>query len=256
MIPLKEVRAWLRGSLPEGLLQLGRSARDTLDCLTHRGTDVTCPLCGSSFSRFTRFNRRDDARCPRCGSLERHRLLWLYLERCTDLFVRPQLVLHVAPERFLRDRLARTHGTGYVHGDIADPKHFLDVTDLPHEGGAFDVALCSHVFEHVPDDHEAVRQFARVLAPGGWAILDAPVDERRESTYEDSTITSHKGRRRHFGQWDHVRVYGRDYADLLRGAGFVVEPNPFEVSSEDVARYGLRPDKDHVFLCRKPARTG
>ncbi len=175
----------------------------------------------------------------------------LFLERSTDLFERPQRVLHIAPERQLRQRLSGVHGEGYVYGDVADPEHYVDVTNMPFADGSFDVVLCSHVFEHVPDDRKAVSEVHRVLAPGGWAILDAPVDERREVTFEDATVTTARDRQRVFKQWDHVRIYGRDYPDLLRGGGFDVELDPIQVSPEDASPFGIRAGVDRVYYCRK-----
>jgi SAM-dependent methyltransferase len=141
------------------------------------------------------------------------------LTRNSDVLTRSQRVLHVAPERFLREALGATHREGYVYGDIANPEHYLDVTELPFDDASFDVIICSHVFEHVPDDATAMSELLRVLAPTGWAILDAPVDDGRELTDEDPSVTSASERRKRFGQWDHVRRYGRDYADRLRAAG-------------------------------------
>ena len=253
---LRGVRAAAREAVPEGALEAVRPVREVVERVRLRGNDVTCPICSATFARFARFNGRDGARCPSCGSLERHRLLWLWLERATDLFVRPQRVLHVAPESFLRDRLSAVHGGDYVHGDLNDPAHPIDVMELPFTDGAFDVAICSHVLEHVPDDLRAVREFSRVLVPDGWAILDAPVDERREVTYEDPSITSPAGRRRHFGQWDHVRVYGRDYVDLLARGGFDVVLPTVEFRGDEVARYGLRPAKDRLYRCLPASAPG
>ena len=180
-------------------------------------------------------------------------MLWLYLERETDLFTRPQRVLHVAPESYLRTRLEAVHGSGYVHGDIADPDNRIDVTRLDLPDSCFDVVICSHVLEHVPDDRAAVREFARVLAPGGWAILDAPVDHSRATTYEDAAVTTPRGRRRHFGQWDHVRVYGRDFLELLCSGGLRVDVAAFRPVDEEEQRYGLRPDLDVISVCRVQA---
>jgi SAM-dependent methyltransferase len=253
VIALKEARALARSAAPDGLLRPARRLRDEVSRRRLAGDAVRCPVCGDSFERFGAFHGRPDARCPGCGALERHRLLWLYLSTRTDLFTRPQQVLHIAPEPFLRPLLQATHGNGYVYGDVADPQHRLDVTALPAADRTFDVILCSHVFEHVPDDHAAVAELRRVLRPGGWAILDAPVDDRRASTDEDLSVTSSRERRRRFGQWDHVRVYGRDYPDLLRSGGFEVVVDPFDAAERDRRTCGLRPGTDHIYLCRRAA---
>lgn len=176
------LKAGVRAAVPEQVLARSRPLRDAVLSSRLRGDDVECLLCTRRYARFAAFNGRDDARCPGCSSLERHRLLWLFLERETDLSRRPQRVLHIAPERYLRARLAELHGDGYVRGDVADPEQRLDVTDLPFMDGSYDVVLCSHVFEHLPGDARAVGEVRRVLRADGWAVLDAPVDRRRAST--------------------------------------------------------------------------
>jgi SAM-dependent methyltransferase len=137
-----------------------------------------------------------------------------------------------------------------VYGDIANPEHYLDVTELPFGDASFDVIICSHVFEHVPDDTTAMSELLRVLAPTGWAILDAPVDDSRQLTDEDPSVTSASQRRKRLGQWDHVRLYGRDYPDRLRAAGLEVDIDPEPHTPNEKARYGLRTGHDHIYLCR------
>lgn len=247
---LREIKAEARGTVPEQVLARWRPVRDALLALRLRGDVVQCPVCAGRYARFAAFNSRAGARCPGCSSLERHRLLWRFLERDTDLFTRPQRVLHIAPERYLRTRLAAVHGAGYVYGDVADPEHRLDVTSLPFPDGSFDVVLCSHVFEHVHDDALALAEVRRVLSRDGWAVLDAPVDEGRATTYEDPTITSAKQRRQAFKQWDHVRIYGRDYVERLQAAGFNVQPDRFSPQPGESERCGLRAGVDRLYLCR------
>jgi SAM-dependent methyltransferase len=233
----------------------------------HRGDAVECPCCGSSFSRFLPHRGRRRAKCPRCGALERHRLLTLFLERETDLFERPGALLHIAPEYALQRRLARVPGLRYVSGDLDSPLADvqLDVTDIPFESGSFDFLICNHVLEHVADDRRAMAEIRRVLAPGGWAILMCPVDSRRATTLEDPAAATPQQRHRLYGQSDHRRLYGRDYADRLRAAGFevLVERYVEICESSSVARCGLRREGDEafgeedVFFCAKPdAREG
>jgi hypothetical protein len=250
MKALKQAKAVLRRGMPDAALAVARPVRDRAARVRFHGSGVNCPICGGEWRAFAAFNGRKGARCPRCGSLERHRQMWLFLTRNSDVLIRPQRVLHVAPEQFLRDALRVTHGAGYVYGDIADPHAYLDVTKLGFNDASFDVIICSHVFEHVPDDATAMSEILRVLAPDGWAILDAPVDDSREHTDEDPSVTSANERRKRFGQWDHCRYYGRDYTDRLRTAGFevAIDPNPFR--PDEKARYGLRDRHDHIYLCR------
>lgn len=243
----------MRDAAPERVITSVRPVITGLAPLLYRGSSVQCPVCDGQFRCFARFHDRADARCPRCRSLERHRSLILYLRRATDLMDRPQRVLHIAPEFFLQQQLKQVHGAGYVSGDVASPDAMLhlDVTDLQFEDASFDVVLCSHVFEHVLDDRRAMLELQRVLRPGGWGILDAPTDESRASTYEDWSLTSPRERQRAFGQWDHVRVYGRDYPDLLQAAGFRIEIDPLTYTPEEIRRYGLRLGLDRLYLCRR-----
>ena len=140
----------------------------TIRSVRYRGEAVECPCCGSTFSRFAPHRGRDSAKCPRCGALERHRALWLYLERETDLLDPPGSLLHIAPEYAFRRRLRTVDGLRYVTGDFdsALADHQLDVMDLPFEDESFDRVICNHVLEHVDDDRLALSEIRRVLAPG------------------------------------------------------------------------------------------
>lgn len=232
----------------------------------YRGDLVECPCCESTFSRFLPHRGRDRAKCPRCGSLERHRVLWLFLERETDLFERPGAMLHIAPEYALHRRLSQAPGLRYVTGDLdsALATHELDVMDIPFAAGSFNFLICNHVLEHVEDDRRALAEIHRVLAPGGWAILMCPVDRRRTMTLEDPAAVTPQDRHRLFGQSDHVRLYGRDYADRLAKAGFAVRAERYVEScdSSSAARFGLRREQDdafgeeEVFFCAKPESAG
>jgi hypothetical protein len=192
--------------------------------LPYRGTARFCPICQNASGRFRPFGvvPRDEAECPRCLSLERHRLQWLYLTRQTDLFDgRPKKVLHVAPEFSLYPPLHERLGRGYITADLRQRAMVrMDIMDIQYPDAFFNVILCSHVLEHVDDDRRAMREFARVLKPGGWAILLVPITAER--TVEDPSITDPAERLRLFGQDDHVRRYGPDYVDRLRECGFAV----------------------------------
>ena len=227
----------------------------------YRGDLVECPCCEASFSRFLPHRGRERAKCPGCGSLERHRVLWLFLERETELFERPGAMLHIAPEYALQRRLSQLPGLHYVSGDLdsALADHELDVMDIPFADGSFDFLICNHVLEHVEDDRRALAEINRVLAPGGWAILMCPVDYRRATTLEDPAAVTPRDRHRIFGQGDHVRLYGRDYANRLAAAGFSVRAERYveTCESSSAVRFGLRREDDDtfgeedVFLCVK-----
>jgi SAM-dependent methyltransferase len=174
-------------------------------------------------------------------------MAWLFLQERKVLRAGLR-VLHVAPERCLRERLTVLPGVKYTAGDKFTPGYDypsgtvdLDITAMPFADGVFDLILCSHVLEHVPEDRKAMSELFRVLAPGGMAVLMVPVVMEHATTDEDPTVTDPQERIRRFGQFDHVRLYGRDYTDRLRGAGFeVVEDAMTErMGPQDVFRYGL-----------------
>ncbi len=225
----------------------------TVRKMLNRGAERFCPVCQSEVRGFRTFGMpvRTNAQCPVCYSLERHRLLWMYLRQHTDLFDgRAKRILHVAPEPQLSRHLQSLPGVEYVSADMEKGKAMVvaDVTQLPFGAGEFDVIFCNHVLEHVPDDRKAMAEFRRVLKPSGWAILQVPI--RGHETYEDPSVTDPKERERLFGQWDHVRIYGSDYVRRLESAGFRVKVEPFAstLSVSDARRMGVDQGEE-IFLC-------
>lgn len=251
------VIAFLARHVPRTWLERIASPSLKVVAAAARGDRVQCPVCGGRFRWFVPYGHvsvRRNALCPSCLALERHRLLWLYLQQRTDFFEARRRVLHVAPERCLLERFRAIHGPGYVTADLESPLAALraDVQDLPLPDDSFDVVICNHVLEHVEDDLRAMRELRRVLAPGGWAILQSPIDSERETTYEDHLITSPSARERAFGQRDHVRAYGRDYGQRLSSAGFVVSEDGFARTLPPglAERYAVSTD-EVVFRCWK-----
>jgi SAM-dependent methyltransferase len=242
--------------VPRGVMRPLLSAREALYGAWYSGTGRWCPVCCRSSRRFLTYGLvpREDAECPQCGALERHRFVWIYFSRRTDLFDgRAKRVLHVAPERCFEDRLRRRLGSGYVTADLLDPHAMeqMDITDIHHPDESFDVIYCSHVLEHVPDDRRAMSELHRVLKPEGWAVLLVPVTV--DKTVEDPTITDPAERERLFGQHDHVRRYGPDYVDRLREAGFEVKVTDVGdlVPREDLRPMGLTRSAAVIYECRR-----
>jgi SAM-dependent methyltransferase len=194
--------------------------------------------------------------CPSCLSFERHRLLWLFLRDRTDLFssTAPRTLLHVAPEPCLQKRLSKLPHFDYIVSDLQskDAHERMDITNIGSADCSFDIILCNHVLEHVPDDKKAMRELLRVLKPDGWAIINVPVEYNREKTYEDPSIVSEKERKLHFGLEDHVRVYGKDYRERLGNAGFSVQEIDFasELGKAASERYVLLSD-EMIYFCKK-----
>lgn len=225
-----------------------------------------CPCCRQSQPAYLPLTNTLNGVCAACGSYHRHRLLLLYLEQQTDLHTRrePTRLLHVAPEpaiaRHLRGfpgiRYASTDrcasGYDYAAGSISARS---DIVALPFPDDVFDVILCNHVFEHILDERAAMREVHRVLRRDGWAILMVPLTENPE-TYEDASITDPEQRTMHYGQFDHVRLYGEDYPRRLQEAGFEVSMIDYaaQFDAEETRRFGiLQGFDDTIVLCRKRA---
>lgn len=222
-----------------------------------RGKKYEDPIDGKTFRKFLPYgygNPRANVLSPSTLSLERHRLLWLYLTRETDFFSKPLKVLHVAPEQAFYKRFKNQKNLTYITTDLYSPLADVkaDLCALPFEDNSFDVIFCNHVLEHIPDDAQAMRELYRVMKKGGWGIFQVPQDINRAHTFEDDTIIDPAERTRIFGQYDHVRVYGLDYFDRLRQVGFEVEEIIYSThfTTEEIERYRIVPE-EILPLCKK-----
>ncbi len=211
-----------------------------------KGSRYIDPIDGKGFRKFLPYgyeNQRENVLSPSTLSLERHRLLWLYLKERTDFFSKSLKVLHFAPEQAFYKRFRRLSNLEYTTTDLNSPLADVkaDICNLPFESEKFDFILCNHVLEHIPDDNKAMQELYRILKPGGTAILQIPQDLNRAETFQDDSITDPNERAKIFGQYDHVRVYGRDYFDKLREVGFKVEEVDFtaDLSKAEIDKYRL-----------------
>lgn len=211
-----------------------------------KGNRYTDPIDNKSFRKLLPYgyeNQRDNALSPSTLSLERHRLLWLYLKNETDFFTKPKKVLHFAPEQAFYKRFRKQKNLDYTTTDLNSPLADVkaDICNLPFKDNEFDVILCNHVLEHIPNDIKAMQELYRVLKPGGMGIFQIPQDLTRATTFEDASITDKKKRAKIFGQYDHVRVYGRDYFDKLRAVGFKVTEEDYthKISADLIQKYCL-----------------
>ncbi len=226
----------------------------TLTIIKHYGNRFTCPCCKGRFRKLLPYGRsaRPDAKCPKCGSLERHRLIWLYLKDRTRLFDDELSLLHFAPEQLFQKIFCSLGNLSYVSADLHDRNAMLkmDITDIFFKDNVFDMILCSHVLEHVRDDRKAMSEMFRVLKPGGLLVAVVPID--REQTLEDPSVTSPEERKRLFGLEDHVRRYGRDFVERLQQAGFSVKVIDYvaELGPELKDKYALVNMSIHC--CVKP----
>ena len=219
---------------------------------------VHCPICGSCYDSFLPFGEipRANALCPECHSLERHRLLWLFLQKKTNIFTAPQItVLDIAPVPFLSERFQKIPTINYLSIDLRSPyaMQHMDLTNLSLPDNHFDCIICYHVLEHVPDDRKAISELFRVMKPGAWGILQVPLKPGLLKTIEDPLISSPQQRLILYGNEDHVRYYGLDYRERLEAAGFDVCIDPFarSMSNSDAVLHAILQDED-IYLCVKP----
>jgi SAM-dependent methyltransferase len=227
--------------------------------LVYYGNRYEDPISGKTYRKFLPYGysgraKRKNVLCPGSLSLERHRLLWLYLKQRTDFFTAPHKVLHIAPEqcfyRIFRGMKNLDYTTGDYNSPLADI-HF-DLHKAPFEDNTFDVVLCNHVLEHVEDADQCMRELYRIMKPGGWGIFQVPLDTTRHTTLEDKSITSPADREKHYWQKDHLRLFGLDYLDKLEAAGFKVKVDDFvnSFSAGLIDRYRL-PKHEMIYLCNK-----
>ncbi|MEE9571915.1 MAG: class I SAM-dependent methyltransferase [Candidatus Neomarinimicrobiota bacterium] len=243
-------------ALPMWTKNLLRPFRDIARAIYYYGNERICPVCCKSSRRFNTvgYVPRKDAQCVRCGALERHRFLWLYLSRKTDIFDgQPKKMLHIAPEKCFESRFKKLFGDNYLTADLFNPHVMvkMDITNIEYAAESFDIIYCSHVLEHVQDDKKAMREINRVLKNDGWAILLVPITV--EKTFEDPSIIDPVERLKYFGQENHVRRYGIDYIDRLREAGFIVEISKVSdlVRSDEVVKMGLTSASGNIYYCTK-----
>jgi SAM-dependent methyltransferase len=227
-----------------------------------RGDDHECPCCEGRFARFIR--RSDSFVCPRCRSLERQRTLWLYLRDELRIDGSDARVLHLAAEAPLVRRLRAIPTLRYQTADLSPGPMIdrtLDARALPFAADSIDLIICSHVLEHIPEDVQVASEFARVLSPGGAALVQVPVDPTLSETFEDPAIVTPAERERAYGQADHVRIYAPDVLERLRAGGLDVRRVQYaeQVDPELRSRYllcerGIAPGGD-IFHCVAPSRA-
>ena len=235
----------------------------------HFGFKFKCPFCGGHFRKLLPAGLdlqilkekkvvgggyRSNGHCPHCYSSDRERLIYLYLENKTNLFYENLKILHVAPEKNLQKFFMTLANIDYISADLDSPLAMvnMDITKIQYENNYFDIIICNHVLEHIPNDRQAMSELYRVLKPGGWSILQVPISLSLDRTYEDPTVTASDEREKKFGQSDHVRIYAKDYKDRLESVGFTVEVYSFgkELGDSTMHKYALLKDED-IYLASK-----
>lgn len=256
---MKKLYKFLLNKLPRPLLIRLSYPFKMVAPLLYKGNNVECPVCERSFSKFLSYGsdvaHRENVLCPYDLTLERHRLMWLYLRDETDFFTAEKLnVLHIAPEQCFHKKFKEQKNLNYLTGDLVSPiadLHF-DLHSIPLENDRFDVVFCNHVMEHVDDAIQCMKELYRVMKPGGWGIMQVPQDFSRDETLEDPAIQSPEDREKYYWQKDHVRLFGRDYPRWLEKAGFSV--TEFQKESKydqnQIQRYRLQKE-EILYIVRK-----
>lgn len=250
---------FLLRNIPRPILIKCSLAFQKLSPILYAGSTYKDPINGKTYRKFLPYGysgiaKRNNVLSPGTMSLERHRLMWLYLQNQTDFFTRKAKVLHIAPEQCFYKIFRAMDNLDYITGDYNSPIadiHF-DLHKAPFDDNSFDIVFCNHVLEHVENAEVCMKELYRIMKPGGWGIFQVPIDITRQETYEDKSIVTPEDREIHYWQKDHVRLFGLDYADKLRAAGFEVKEDDYANQFSDAdAEYYRIPKHEVIYLCRK-----
>lgn len=254
---MKKLIKFLINTIPRPYLIWWSKFLAPLVDILFRGNKFTDPINGKSYRKFLPYGyvkQRDNALSPGTLSLERHRLLWLYLNNETNFFSKTLKVLHIAPEQCFYNLFKNLKNINYTTFDLNSPLADIkgDICNLPFKENSFDFILCNHVLEHINDDKKAMKELYRVLNKNGTAILQVPINQKSSKTFEDSSIIDKKERIEKFGQYDHIRLYGLDYFKKLESFGFKVDPLKYskEFTESEIIKYGLIKD-EIIPVCKK-----
>ena len=254
---MKKLIKFLINTIPRPYLIWWSKFLAPLVDILFRGNKFTDPINGKSYRKFLPYGyvkQRDNALSPGTLSLERHRLLWLYLNNETNFFSKTLKVLHIAPEQCFYNLFKNLKNINYTTFDLNSPLADIkgDICNLPFKKNSFDFILCNHVLEHINDDRKAMKELYRVLNKNGTAILQVPINQKSSKTFEDSSIVDKKERIEKFGQYDHIRLYGLDYFKKLESFGFKVDPLKYskEFTESEIIKYGLIKD-EIIPVCKK-----
>ena len=254
---MKKLIKFLINTIPRPYLIWWSKFLAPLVDIFYRGNEFTDPINGKSYRKFLPYGyvkQRNNALSPGTLSLERHRLLWLYLNNETNFFSKTLKVLHIAPEQCFYNLFKNLKNINYTTFDLNSPLADIkgDICNLPFKENSFDFILCNHVLEHINDDKKAMKELYRVLNKNGTAILQVPINQKSSKTFEDSSIVDKKERIEKFGQYDHIRLYGLDYFKKLESFGFKVDPLKYskEFTESEIIKYGLIKD-EIIPVCKK-----
>ncbi|MCP1384333.1 class I SAM-dependent methyltransferase [Runella salmonicolor] len=222
------------------------------------GDTVECPICQNHYKAFMPFRYRQNAYCPSCKSLERHRYAYLTLRDRLGFYDAPlKKVLHFAPDTCLSmtvkgnqyiDYLTADNMTSFTHSITDKPDCVMSIDDIQFEDNTFDVVIAIGVLVMVPDDTKAMREVYRVLKPGGYAIFHDPINYKQSYSFSDTSLTKEEKLGLYHGH-DQRWYYGADYADRMRAQGFEIEDDTY-AQHIDNKRYGISPN-EKIYIARK-----
>lgn len=264
---MKAIKNIIKAVIPENIRT---GFKQSIRRIRYKGNAHFCPICKSSIREFLELGYDlpvitenqivggglRKALCPVCGSSDRTRLLHIFFQSQTSIYLGKIKVLHVAPEPALSRNFSKIKNLDYLTADLnpVNVMEQMDLTQIKYPENSFDMIIANHVMEHIPDDRKAMAEIFRVLRPGGMAVLQIPISKILKKTDEDFDIVDAGEREKFFGQTDHVRIYGQDYIDRLKAVGFFVDPYIWTLETELKSKgknYGLNPE-EVVFRCLKP----
>jgi SAM-dependent methyltransferase len=247
--------------------------------IRYSGSNYYCPVCNYNAAKFIDggvksavFEKYDvvgggfrkNLICPSCLSSDRERLMYLFVEKTLKEIKQANnnakvSIMHLAPEHQISAWLLKQPGVEYTAGDkftkgyeYPDYTIDLDILKMPFEDNKFDLLICNHVLEHIPDDMAAMKEIQRVLKKGGIAVLQVPLAYGLETTAENPAVVSEAEREEKYGQYDHVRLYGLDYSKRLEKTGFkvvITSPNEF-INANNMNKYSVNA-KENVYSAIK-----
>jgi SAM-dependent methyltransferase len=270
------IKRIIKGLVPYRLGVWLRNQQQKVNGIYFKGNKYYCPYCKHSFRKLLPAGSdfevlkskqvigagfRENALCPRCFSTDRDRLIYLLFREKPELLKDGNRVLHLAPEKSIKAYLQKNKKLDYTAGDKFEEEYtsfyydqdviYMDLLKLKADSESFDGIICNHVLEHIDDEEVAINEISRVLKIGGWALLQVPYSNNSEKTLEMET-NSPKEREELFGQFDHVRLYGLDYPEILRKNGLSVDVIEFNklLTQDELDRYAVNKE-EKIFLAGK-----
>jgi SAM-dependent methyltransferase len=229
-----------------------------------------CYICGEQFEKFSRYriNKDNDHLagyfqsvgsdtenfgCYYCNCNDRERHLFMFFDKISfwDNFINTR-ILHFAPEPPLSQRIEQLSPVEYIKCDLFPKNDWrkIDVTKIDFEDNYFDILICNHVIEHIPNYLLALQEISRVLKVNSIAILQTPYSELLHNHFEDPGINTNELRLLFYGQEDHVRIMSKKqfFDELAQYFTVNIIKNQSFFSDEDCTKYGVNSREDLIMV--------